>query len=148
MKIILLQDVRKLGNKGDVLEVSDGYARNFLLPRGLAVEASEGRLKELSAHNQQMAQKIEKEKEKAHRIGEKIGGKTVVVKAKCGEGGKLFGTVTSKEVADALKEQYKVDVDKKKIEIKEPMKHIGEYTVKVKLHSTVTVELKVLVEEL
>lgn len=147
MKVILLEDVRKLGTKGQVIEVSDGYARNYLFPKGLAVEASDGRLKELQNKTLQAEKKKEKEDEKAVKLKEKIDKQTVTVKAKCGEGGKLFGAVTSKEIADALKTAFKVDLDKKKIEIKEPIRHLGEYEVKIKIHPSVQADIVVIVEE-
>ncbi len=147
MKVILLEDVRKLGNKGQVIEVSDGYARNYLFPKGLAVEASDGRLKELQNKALQAEKKKEKEDEKAVKLKEKIDKQTVSVKAKCGEGGKLFGAVTSKEIADALKAGFKVDIDKKKIEIKEPIRHLGEYEVKIKIHPSVQADITIVVEE-
>ena len=147
MKVILLTDVPKLGKQGDVVQVSDGYARNFLLPKNLVAEASEARLRELKQKNDQADRKKEKEEEKAQWIKAKIEGQTVVVKAKCGEGGKLFGAVTSKEITDALKSQYKVDVDKKRVEIKEPIRHLGEYPVRIRLHQKALAEVNVKVEE-
>lgn len=147
MKVILLTDVPKLGKQGDVVQVSDGYARNFLLPKNLAIEASEARLRELKQKNEQLEKRKEKEEQKALWIKEKIEGQTVVVQAKCGEGGKLFGAVTSKEIADALKAQYKVDIDKKRVEIKEPIRHLGEYPVRIRLHTKALAEVTVRVEE-
>lgn len=147
MKVILLTDVPKLGKQGEVVQVSDGYARNFLLPKSLAVEASEARLRELKQKNEQIEKRKEKEEQKAIWIKEKIEGQTVVVQAKCGEGGKLFGAVTSKEITDALKAQYKVDIDKKRVEIKEPIRHLGEYPVRIRLHSKAMAEVTVRVEE-
>lgn len=148
MKVILLEDVKKIGSKGQVIQVSDGYGRNYLLPKGLAVEASETRLKELKDKSQQAEKKKEKEDDKAVRIREKINKQTVTVKEKCGEGGKLFGAVTSKEVADAINTAFKINIDKKKIEIKEPIRHLGEYAVKIKIHPSVQAEITVIVEEI
>jgi large subunit ribosomal protein L9 len=147
MKVILLTDVPKLGKQGDVVQVSDGYARNFLLPKNLVAEASEARLRDLKQKNQQEEKKKEKEEERAKRIKEKIDGQMVVVQAKCGEGGKLFGAVTSKEITDALNKRFKVDVDKKRVEIKEPIRHLGEYPVRVKIHQKAQAEITVRVEE-
>lgn len=147
MKVILLTDVPKLGKQGDVVQVSDGYARNFLLPKNLVVEASEARLRELKQKNEQLEKRKEKEEQQAVLTKEKIEGQTVVVKAKCGEGGKLFGAVTSKEITDALKTQHKVDIDKKRVEIKEPIRHLGEYPVRIKLHAKAMTEVNVKVEE-
>jgi len=147
MKVILLHDVPKLGKKGDVVQVSDGYARNFLLPRNLAAEASEARLRDLEQKNELARKRQEKEEEKAVRIREKIHGQTVVVQAKCGEGGKLFGAVTSKEIADAVNDRFKVDIDKKRVEIKEPIRHLGDYPVRIKIHQKAQADITVRVEE-
>ncbi len=147
MKVILLTDVPKLGKQGDVVQVSDGYARNFLLPKNLVAEASEARLRELQQKNEREEKRKEKEEEKAKWIKGKIEGQTVVVHAKCGEGGKLFGAVTSKEITDALKAQYKVEVDKKRVEIKEPIRHLGEYPVRIRLHQKAVAEVNVQVKE-
>ncbi|MGE5405928.1 MAG: 50S ribosomal protein L9 [Candidatus Saccharibacteria bacterium] len=147
MKVILLADVKGLGAKGKVVEVADGYARNFLLPKNLAAEATEGRIKEQQAQDKRNEQKREKEEDKAAKLKGIIDHKTVTIKSKCGEGGKLFGAITSKEIADALKSQYKVDIDKKKIEIKEPMKHLGEFPVKIKIHHSIIADITVVVEE-
>ncbi|MGE5422699.1 MAG: 50S ribosomal protein L9 [Ignavibacteriales bacterium] len=147
MKVILLDDVKKLGSKGQVIEVSDGYGRNYLLPKGLGVEASETRLKELKEKGQQAEKKKEKEDDKAFKLQARLDKQTVTVKAKCGEGGKLFGAVTSKEIADAINAQFKIDIDKKKIEIKDPIRHLGEYAVKVKIHPSVQADITVIVQE-
>ncbi|MGE5415406.1 MAG: 50S ribosomal protein L9 [Acidobacteriota bacterium] len=147
MKVILLADVKGLGPKGKVVEVADGYARNFLLPKNLAAEATEGRIKEQQAQDKRSEQKREKEEDKALKLKNVVDNKTVTINSKCGDGGKLFGAITSKEIADALKSQLKVDIDKKKIEIKEAMKHLGEYPVKIKIHHSIVADIKVLVEE-
>lgn len=147
MKVILTADVKKLGAKGDVKEVADGYARNFLFPKGLAQEATEARINEVKDQSKREKEKKEKEEDKAKKTGEKLKDKKITVKAKTGEGGKLFGAVTSKEIAEAITKQHKIEVDKKKIEIKEPIRHTGEYTVHIKLHPAVHFEMTVLVEE-
>lgn len=147
MKVILLADVPKLGKQGDVVQVSDGYARNYLLPKNLVAEASEARLRDLKQKNEQAEKRKEKEAERAKRIKEKIDGQMVVVQAKCGEGGKLFGAVTSKEITDALNNRFKVDVDRKRVEIKEPIRHLGEYPVRIKIHQKALAEITVKVEE-
>ncbi|MGE5372970.1 MAG: 50S ribosomal protein L9 [Solirubrobacterales bacterium] len=147
MKVILLIDVKKLGDKGEVKEVSDGYARNFLLPKGLAAEATEGRIHEMQESNKRVQDKKDKEEDKARRIGQKLGAQAVLVKAKTGEGGKLFGAVTAKEIADAIKAQHKIEIDKKKIEMKDPIRHLGEFTIKVRLHPAVHFDMLVRVEE-
>jgi len=147
MKVILTTDVPKLGKQGDVVNVSDGYARNYLIPKNMAIEASDARLHELEQKNRQLEKKRKKEEQIAQQIKEQIDGQTVVVKARCGESGKLFGAVTSKEIADAIKARYKVDIDKKRIEIKEPIKQLGEYPVRIRLHQKAIADVTVRVEE-
>lgn len=147
MKVILTTDVPKLGKQGDVVQVSDGYARNYLLPRNMAIEASAARLQELEQKNQQLEKRRKKEEQMAQSIKEQIEGQTFVVKVKSGESGKLFGAVTSKEIADAIKARYKVDIDKKRIEIKEPIKQLGEYPVRIRLHQKAIADVTVRVEE-
>ena len=147
MKVILTTDVPKLGKQGDVVQVSDGYARNYLLPRNMAIEASAARLQELEQKNQQLEKRRKKEEQMAQSIKEQIEGQRFVVKARCGESGKLFGAVTSKEIADAIKARYKVDIDKKRIEIKEPIKQLGEYPVRIRLHQKAIADVTVRVEE-
>ncbi|MGE5509473.1 MAG: 50S ribosomal protein L9 [Chitinophagales bacterium] len=142
MKVILKQDVPTLGKRGATVEVSEGYARNFLMPRGLAVEASEGALKALAVEKKVAENKAAKEEAEARALGEKLKGLEVVIPAKMGEGGRLFGSVTAKDIADALAKQ-KIKLDKKKLELEEPLKHLGTYEVTVKLHPKVHVSLKV-----
>lgn len=146
MKVILLSDVKNLGKAGEVKEVSDGYARNFLLPRGLAVEATPMKLKELKEKSERKERKLEREEERARAIKERIDGRELALKVKAGEGGRLFGTVTAKDISDNLQQQYGVSVDKKKIEIPEPIKHLGEYRVKIKLFPSVSADVKVIVQ--
>jgi len=146
MKIILKADVKGLGAKGEVHEVSDGYARNFLLPRGLAIEATEGNLQDLAhkkANEEKRKQQIKKE---AEELGKKLASLTVEIESRAGEGERLFGSVTNKEIAEVLKKKYQIDVDKRKIELKEPIKSLGTYKLPVKLHPEVTAELKVVVK--
>lgn len=146
MKVILKQDVKKLGQKGEVKEVSDGYARNFLLPRGLAIEATDGKVKQLQEKQERREKKREKEEQKALKTKAKIDGKTIEVKARAGEDGRLFGTVTAMEIADILQEDFRVSIDKKRIEIKEPIRTLGEYSVRVKVFPSIQATLKVLVK--
>lgn len=146
MEIILLQDVKSLGKKGEVVKVSDGYARNFILPKKLGVEATKQNLYEL---NNQKAAEEKRQKEileEARKQAQEMKNMTVKVKIKVGEGGKTFGSVSNKEIATAIKEQYKVDIDKKKIVMNDPIKQVGIYTVPVKLHPQVTAGIKVAVE--
>lgn len=145
MKVILQQDVKKLGKKGEVLEVSEGYARNFLLPQKLALEASSNNLNVVTQQKASEAHRQKQQLDEARQLKEKINQLEVKIAVKTGEGGKVFGSVTAKDVAEALAAQHKVEVDKRKIDCKEPMKNVGPYTVTVKLHPEVTATLKVLV---
>lgn len=137
MKVILKQDVKSLGKKGAVVEVSDGYARNYLFPRGMATEATAGALKERQLY--QKAQELKKEQElrQAKALADKLSGITVRINTKAGEGGKLFGSVTSKEIAEHLSTHHGLQVDKRKIDLKEPIKSLGTYSVSVKLYADV-----------
>ena len=142
MKVIFLQDVKGQGKKGEVKNVSEGYARNFLLPKGLVKEASEGNIKTLEVQNQALEKQKQKEKEDAQALAAKLGEMTVVIKAKAGEGGRLFGAITSKQVAEALA-KLGITVDKRKIELDEPIRSLGVTQVPVKLHPDVKATLKV-----
>lgn len=147
MKVILLQDIKGVGKKEQIINASDGYAKNFLMPKGLAMEASPANMKKLERQKAEQAAKEQAELEAAQNLGKEIETKTVSVKVKVGNNGKLFGAVTNKEVAAALKEQFKIDIDKKKITV-DPVKAVGEYEASVKLHPSVTVKLKIAVSEL
>ncbi|CAH1201331.1 50S ribosomal protein L9 [Paenibacillus plantiphilus] len=142
MKVIFLKDVKGQGKKGDVKELSEGYVRNFLLPQGLAKLASDGNLKTLEVQNAAEQKKKDKEKEDAEALAAHIEKMTVIVKTKAGEGGRLFGAVTSKQIAEALEAQG-VRVDKRKIELEEPIRTLGVTQVPVKLHPQVKASLKV-----
>lgn len=146
MKVILKEDVKALGKKGKVCEVSDGYARNFLIPRGLAIEATQGNVQDLAHKQKQEEQRRQKEKEAALDLAARIEGMDVVLRVKVGEKGRLFGSVTNKEIAEVLEKEYQLKLDKRKIELKEPIKAIGEHQVTVKLHPEVTGNLKVRLE--
>jgi large subunit ribosomal protein L9 len=146
MEIILLQDVKALGKKGEIVKVSDGYARNFILPKKLGIEATKQNMFEL---NNQKAAEEKRQKdllEDAKKQAAKLSELSVKVSIKAGEGGKTFGSVSTKEIAAAIKEQYGLDIDKKKLQLNDPIKHAGSYTVPVKLHPQVAAELKVTVE--
>lgn len=143
MKVILLQDVKKLGGKGDVVEVADGYGRNYLLPRGLAREATSGNLKELEVIKQQQAEKQSKELEEARIQASKLSGSIVSIRVKAGEKGKLFGSVTSKEIADTIAAQFGLEVDKRKVDLPEAIKTLGDFPIKVKLHPQAIAEVTV-----
>lgn len=147
MKVILLEDVKTLGKKGQTVEVNDGYARNFILPKKLGLEANAQNLNNLKLQKANDA-KIAKEKlEDAKKFAEELEKLTVVVKMKGGEGGRVFGSVSSKEIAEEAKKQFGVEVDKKKIVMDEAIKAFGTYELTVKLHPEVTGKLKVKVEE-
>lgn len=147
MKVILLADVKGVGKKDQTINASEGYAKNFLFPRKLAVEASSGNLKKLD--NQKKAEDLQRQEEldAAKALGEKVAQQKVIIKVKTGDNGKLFGAVTNKEIAVALKEQTGLAIDKKKISLSEPIKSIGEKEVTVKLHPKVSVKLKVEIEQ-
>lgn len=147
MKVILLEDVKSLGKKGDIVNVSDGYARNAILPKKLGVEATAKNLNDLKLQNQH-AEKIAQENlEKAQKLAEQVEKLKVEVKLKSGDGGKAFGSISAKEIAAALKEQSGIELDKKKMQLSEPIKALGSYEVPVKLHSKVTAKLNVHVSE-
>ncbi|NLK29320.1 MAG: 50S ribosomal protein L9 [Clostridiales bacterium] len=146
MEIILTQDVKSLGKKGDIVKVSDGYARNFILPKKLGLEATKQNLYDLqqqkAAEEKRQKELLEEAKEFANKL-EEITVKTTI---KVGEGGKTFGSVSAKEIVAAVKEQFDIDIDKKKLQLSDPIKNAGSYTVKIKLHPQVTAEMKVMVE--
>ncbi|ADI03082.1 50S ribosomal protein L9 [Syntrophothermus lipocalidus] len=146
MKVVLLREVKSLGKEGDVKEVSDGYARNYLIPRGLAVEATSVKLKELKEKSERKDRKLEREEEKAKTIKGRIDGQVLSLKVKAGEGGRLFGTVTAKDISDTLQKEFGVTVDKKRIEISEPIKHLGEYRVKIKLFPSISADIIVVLQ--
>lgn len=147
MKVILLQDVKSLGKKGEVVEVSEGYARNMLLKKGLGKEATGSNMNDLKLQKAN-AEKVAKEAlEAAQALAKEMEGKTVKLAVKTGEGGRIFGSVSSKEVAEAMKKQLGYEVDKKKIQMDSPIKTLGVTNVPIKLHTKVTAEIKVHVTE-
>lgn len=146
MKVILIEDVKSLGKKGDTVNVSDGYARNMLFPKKLAVEATPKNINDLKlqkAHEEKVAKE---QLEAAKAFAEKIAKSQVKVAVKVGEGGRTFGSVSSKEIAEAAKAQLDFDIDKKKIQLTNPIKAVGITSVTIKLHPKVSAELKVVVE--
>ena len=147
MKVILQQDVKGQGKKGQMIEASDGYARNFLLPRKLAVEATADNVNKMKMQDKARRAQEEAEKAQAQAIAEKLKECTVKITAKAGAGGRLFGAVTSKEIADALQAQYGLSVNKSKIVQEEPIKSFGGYELKCKLGYEITGTLKVVVSE-
>ncbi len=147
MKVILYEDVRTLGKKGEIVDVSDGYARNFLLPKKKGVEATPANLNILKQQQLHDAKLAAMQLDAATALGASLEHKSVELKVKVGENGKLFGAIASKDIADALKEQCGIELDKKKIQLDEPIKAVGNYKVGVKLHKDVTASLNVRVTE-
>ncbi|MBR6102058.1 MAG: 50S ribosomal protein L9 [Ruminococcus sp.] len=147
MKVILLKDVKGSGKAGDTLNVADGYARNFLLAKGLAVEANAKNLNELAGKKASAQHKLDVEKAENEKIAAALEGKEITIKAKAGQGGKLFGAVTAGAVADAITEQYSQTVDKKKIVLSGEIKSFGDYTATVKMTQGVSCSVKIKVVE-
>jgi ribosomal protein L9 len=143
MKLILQQEVKKLGKKGDVIEVSEGYARNYLLPQKLAIPATAGNVNAAQQQKNNEARKAKRIFDEAKLHAAQLAKLKVAVAVKIGEGGKLFGSVTSKDIADALKDQHGVEIDKRKIELKDALKAIGTYPVTVKLHPEISAQIEV-----
>ncbi|MBQ3461814.1 MAG: 50S ribosomal protein L9 [Clostridia bacterium] len=148
MQDILTQDVHGQGKKGQMVKVSDGYARNYLLPKGLAQPATKSNINVMKGKAESAEYKKQKEKEEAEDIAKKMEDITVLIKAKAGDNGKLFGSVTSKDVAEELKMQHHIKLDKKKFVMPDGIKALGLVTVDVKLYSGITGKLKVMVEKL
>ena len=145
MIVILNRDVKGTGKAGEIVKVSDGYARNMLIPKGYAKEATEGNVRNLEKQKAIAAEKKAEEKAAAQALAEKVSAVSVTIKTKAGEGGRIFGSITSKDIADALADQHKLTVDKKKIQLDNPIKQTGELTVDIKLYPEVMAKLKVIV---
>ncbi|MBA5851663.1 50S ribosomal protein L9 [Clostridium sp. cel8] len=146
MKVILIKNVKSLGKKGEVVNVSDGYARNFLLPRGYAKEANDVNIHILNNKKEaERKQKLE-EIEAAQKLANSLKGKEIRLQVKCGENGKLFGAITGKDIADKLNKEFNIKVDKKKI-VMDNIKSIGKYDVEVKLYPEISSKIKVVIEE-
>ena len=143
MKVILLDNIKGVGKKDEIINASDGYARNFLFPKKLAVEANNENISKLKAKNQSEQYKKDVNKENAEKIAKKLDDITLTIKVKAGENGKIFGGVTSKEISEELKKQYKIDIDKKKIILNENIKNLGSFDISMKLFEGVTGKLKV-----
>lgn len=143
MKVILLEDIKNVGKKDEIINASDGYARNFLFPKKLAVEANAENMSKLKAKQDSTQYKKAVEKEEAQKNAEKLKEILLKISVKAGENGKIFGSITSKEIADNLKQQYKIEVDKKKIDLKEPIKTVGSFSVAIKLYEGVVGTLKI-----
>lgn len=147
MKLILLQNVKSLGKAGDVVNVSDGYARNMLLPKGIAVEANDKNKNDLKLKKQHEEKLVADRLQDAKDLAKKLEGIKITVKMKAGENGKAFGSVSSKEIAEAAKAQHALELDKKKIQLDEPIRTFGMHEVPIRLHPEVTGTLYVLVQE-
>lgn len=143
MKVILLEDVKSLGKKGEIVNVSDGYARNMILPKKLGVEANSKNLNDLKLQNQHKEKVAQENLEAAKKLAEDLAEKQVQVRIKTGEGGRIFGSVSTKEIAAAAKEQLNLELDKKKMQLSEGLKSLGVHEVPIKLHPKVTATLKV-----
>lgn len=148
MKVILIQDVKGAGKAGDVANVSDGYARNYLLPKGLAKEATPSNMRQLERIKEANEARRAESIETAQEIAEKIETIKVTVMSKGGEGGRLFGSVTTKDISDALKEQHDIEIDRKKFILDGPIKQTGEHLVDIKLFTDITAKLKVIVDQI
>lgn len=146
MKVILVQDLEGYGVFGDVIEVKDGFANNYLIPRGIAMPATEGNLRHIQSVVQQKMRKLEREKEKALSLAQALKGILLEISKPIGEKGKLFGSITSADIANALKEKG-FDIDRKRIIIKTPIKDVGIHTVHIRLHPQVSVDIKVEVKQ-
>ena len=147
MKIILLQDEKKLGKKGDIIEASEGYARNYILPKKIGVEATPKNMNDLKLQKANDAKVAQEQLDAAKALAAELETKQIIVKIKAGEGGRTFGSVSTKEIAAAVKEQCNLEIDKKKIQLPEALKNFGSYEVNVKLHIQVTAKLTVKVVE-
>ena len=147
MKVILLKDVKGTGKKGEMKEVSDGYARNFLLPKKMAVVADNTAVKELDEKNKAKENKSQKEYEAAVELGKKMEELNIVIYSKAGDGGRLFGSITSKDVAEQVKKQHNIEVDKRKVQLDEPIRRLGSTVVEIKIHQKVVTKIRVDVKE-
>lgn len=145
MIVILLKDVKGIGKAGEVVKVSDGHARNLLLPKGLATEATEGNVRNLEKQKAIQEATRQKELGEAKELAEKIAQLKVTIHSKSGEGGKLFGSITSKDIVDALAEQHKISIDKRKFVLENPIKHTGDFEIDIKIYPEVVAKLKVTV---
>lgn len=146
MKVLLLKDVKKLGKDGDIIEVSDGYAKNYLMPQKLGIEATKEVMNEWKLKKGSEANRKEQEKQAAVEMAARLSKEKVKLEVKGGEGGRLFGSITAKDIADAIEQQIGTKIDKKKIQLKDPIKNAGSYEVEVRLHPAATAKIGVQVE--
>lgn len=147
MEVILLQDVKSLGKKGEIVKVNDGYARNFILPKKLGVEKTDKALHELKLQKAAEEKKQQEILEEAQALAKNIEAGSITLKIKAGEGGRTFGSVSTKEIAVAMKDQLNLEIDKKKMQLADPIKNFGTYHVPIRLHPKVTAEITVKVEQ-
>ncbi|HKM34920.1 MAG TPA: 50S ribosomal protein L9 [Lachnospiraceae bacterium] len=147
MKIILIKDEKKLGKKGDIIEANDGYARNYILPQKIGIEASSKNMNDLKLQKANTDKVAQEQLDAAKSLAAELESKTIVVKMKAGEGGRAFGSTSTKEVAAACKEQHGIEIDKKKIQMSESIKNFGVYELDIKLHPQVTAKIKVHIQE-
>jgi len=147
MKVILLKDVKGLGKIGEIKDVADGYARNYLIKNKIALEATEGNIKFVKSHLEELKKKNERKFENAKELKEALEGIVVKIKAKAGDNGRLFGAVTSEDIVKAIKAQHNIDLDKKTIDLESPIKTVGSHLVNVKLGMNVNAKLKVEIEK-
>ena len=143
IKVILLKDIKNIGKKDQIIEASDGYARNYLFPKNLAQEATTQNLQKLNTKLEKLKDEQTHQLNEAQELSQKIGQESIVIKAKAGKSGKLFGAITSREIAQALEEQSKISIDKKKIVLVRDIKSIGEFTTDIKLHPKVVANLSI-----
>lgn len=148
MKVIVIKDTKNVGKKGDIKNVSDGYAKNFLIPNGIVMEATPANIRDLERKKAADAEKRAIDKASAEVLKAKLAEIETVLQTKAGEGGKVFGSITSKDISDALMTQHGIEIDKKKIVLENPIKQLGEYTITAKLYQEVTAEFKVIVNAL
>ena len=146
MKVILLKDIKGTGKKGEVINASDGYARNFLFPKKLAEEANDANLHVLNQKNEAIRRKKLEETEAAQKLADELKGKELKITAKSGEGGRLFGAITSKDISSEIKKQFKVDIDKKKI-VTDSIRQLGNYEIELKIYPEVSTKIKVFIVE-
>ncbi|MDD4599704.1 50S ribosomal protein L9 [bioreactor metagenome] len=143
MKVILQQEVKKLGKKGEIIEVSEGYARNYLLPQKLAIPATNSNVNAVKLHKEAESRKQQRVLDEAKMLAAQLGKVEITIPVKMGEGGKLFGSVTAKDIAEALLAEHKLEMDKRKIELKDSIKALGTYTVTIKIHPEVSAQIQV-----
>ena len=147
MKVILSQEIKALGRKGEVKEVADGYARNYLIPKGLAIVANEANLRKMTEQKQSVKTRELNEEEEARAAAGRLQGLKVTIKAKSGESGRLFGSITAKDVAEAVMKTARIELDRKKIDLEEGLKHLGHYDVIIKVYHGITATIGVEVVE-